>query len=77
MPNWTDVQKMMREAQSPAEKAEAMQAFQEVIPPDIRGASMVTMSKGSNANVVRLTDLAQHSDNPEVFDRIKKLVGDR
>jgi hypothetical protein len=73
MPNWKEVQNMMKQARTPQEKAEALRSFQENVPPYLKDAVMLTMSKGSNNNNVKLGDIAE-CDDPEVFERLKNLA---
>lgn len=75
MPNFREVQRMLKEARTPAEKAEALRALQENVSPQMANAHMVTMSKGSQANAVRLGNLVREGQNPEVYERLKKLSG--
>jgi hypothetical protein len=75
MATWQEAQRMMREAKTPGEKVEALRAFQESVPQSMQSASIVTMSKGSSSNVVRLSDLSGQANNPEVFERLRKLAG--
>lgn len=77
MSNWNEVQKMMRDARTPKEKAEASQALAEHVSANKKGKNLVTMTKGG-VNVVKLSNLPEAMQNPEVYDRVKKVVtGDR
>lgn len=74
MPNWQEVQHMMRDAKTPQEKAEALRALQDNVPADMQDVHMVTMSKGSDKNNIKLADLDLHAGSDEVFERLKNLT---
>ena len=74
MSNWQEVQHMMQQAQTPGEKAEALRAFQEHVPQDILHAHLTTLSKDSDKNTVKLSELHLHADNDEVFERLKGIA---
>jgi len=77
MPSWEETQRMIREAKTPQEKAEASRALSENIPPKQKGKRLVTMKKGG-VNVVSLGNLPEAMQDPEVYDRVKKVVsGDK
>ena len=75
MSNFREVQRMLKEARTPQEKADALRALQENVSPDMANAHMVTMSKGSKANAVRLGNIASEGQDPEVYERLKNLNG--
>lgn len=77
MSNWQEVQKAMREAKTPQEKQEALRMLNEHIPQGMQNTSMVTMAKNSNANVVNLRDIKNQGQNPEIYERLKKMVGNK
>ncbi|MDD5510534.1 MAG: hypothetical protein PHI12_06985 [Dehalococcoidales bacterium] len=74
MPSWEETQKMIREAKTPRERAEAARAMGEHIPQQEQNKHLVTMSKGG-VNAVRLGNLPDAMQNPEVYNRVKKAVG--
>ncbi len=74
MTTWKEAQEMLKQAQSPKEKAEALRAVQTTIPNELRDTNLVTMSNGGQ-NVVNLGNIANQGRNPEVYDRLKKLGG--
>jgi hypothetical protein len=74
MSNWQEVQLMMQQARTPGEKQEALRALQEHVPQDILHTHMATLSKDSDANLIKLSELHLHADNDEVFERLKNLT---
>jgi hypothetical protein len=74
MPTWDEAKKLLEEAQTLPERVRALQALQNAAPPELLRSNLVTMKKGSANNVVTLNNLEQHADNPEVYDRIKRMV---
>jgi hypothetical protein len=74
MSNWQEVRHMMQQAQTPKEKAEALRALQEHIPQNILHTHLTTLSKCSDKNMVKLSELHLHADNPEMYERLKNLA---
>jgi hypothetical protein len=74
MPNWEEVQKMMVQAQTVKEKTEALKCLQTHIPQRMQNSLLATMSKGSNVNAVKLSELHQYASSEELFSRLKDLI---
>ncbi len=74
MPSYEEVQKMLAEAQTPKEKADAARALAEHIPQEHANKQLVTMNMGGG-NVVKLGDLPNAMQNPRIYDRVKKAIG--
>ena len=75
--NWERLQVALREAKTSAEKRAAADALARYMPPQHRDKNMVTMQKGG-VHAVRLGDLPdQMKSNPDIYERVKKIVGGR
>ena len=73
MSNFREAQELLKQAKTPQEREEALRAFKGSIPSNMQDLRLVTLSHGSQNNSVKLGDVEKHSDDPEVFERLKNL----
>lgn len=74
MPSWDEVKRMFRQAVTPEEREEVAQALGEHIPEEHENKLLGTMRKGGHA--VRLGGLPDAMSDPQVYNTIKKAVGE-
>lgn len=75
---WEELQQRMRTAQTPEEKAAAAEAMRRYLANKGKGSkpTLVTLKRGGGSdNAIPLDELpGRMVANPEVYDRVKKIV---
>jgi len=71
--SWKDVKEQLNQAKTPAERRAAADALVRQIPAEEQNKRLVTMRNGG-INVVKLGDLPAAMENPDIYERVKKIL---
>lgn len=75
--SWDEVKARLAEAKTQAERQAAAEALIQHMPPHELNKSLVSLQKGG-VHVVSLRNLTKEmAHNPEVYDRVRKIVTGR